>query len=63
MGLYNDAEKLWWRDKDFVPPYKEPNGGDCYWSRGNGVGSRRPGKNAGIASKDRPALFRIPTGL
>jgi unsaturated rhamnogalacturonyl hydrolase len=35
-GLYNQPEKLWWRDKDFVPPYKEPNGEDCYWSRGNG---------------------------
>jgi rhamnogalacturonyl hydrolase YesR len=35
-GLYNKAEGLWWRDKDFVPPYKEPNGEDCYWSRGNG---------------------------
>ncbi|OQP63605.1 glycosyl hydrolase family 88 [Niastella populi] len=35
-GLYNQAEKLWWRDKDFVPPYKEPNGANCYWSRGNG---------------------------
>ncbi|WP_295767585.1 glycoside hydrolase family 88 protein [uncultured Mucilaginibacter sp.] len=35
-GLYNSAEKLWWRDKDFVPPYKEPNGANCYWSRGNG---------------------------
>ena len=35
-GLYNAAEKLWWRDKDFVPPYKEPNGANCYWSRGNG---------------------------
>jgi rhamnogalacturonyl hydrolase YesR len=35
-GLYNTAEHLWWRDKDFVPPYKEPNGEDCYWSRGNG---------------------------
>ena len=35
-GLYNSAEKLWWRDKDFDPPYKEPNGDDCYWSRGNG---------------------------
>ncbi len=35
-GLYNTADKLWWRDKDFVPPYKEPNGDDCYWSRGNG---------------------------
>jgi len=35
-GLYNPADNLWWRDKDFVPPYKEPNGADCYWSRGNG---------------------------
>jgi unsaturated rhamnogalacturonyl hydrolase len=35
-GLYNVADKLWWRDKDFVAPYKEPNGEDCYWSRGNG---------------------------
>jgi unsaturated rhamnogalacturonyl hydrolase len=35
-GLFNPADKLWWRDKDFVPPYKEPNGEDCYWSRGNG---------------------------
>lgn len=35
-GLYNPQEHLWWRDKDFVPPYKEPNGANCYWSRGNG---------------------------
>ena len=35
-GLYNPADKLWWRDKDFDPPYTEPNGEDCYWSRGNG---------------------------
>jgi unsaturated rhamnogalacturonyl hydrolase len=35
-GLYNSNDKLWWRDKDFVPPYKEPNGDNCYWSRGNG---------------------------
>ena len=35
-GLYNSEDHLWWRDKDFVPPYKEPNGEDCYWSRGNG---------------------------
>ncbi|MBE8722238.1 glycoside hydrolase family 88/105 protein [Sphingobacterium pedocola] len=35
-GLYNKEDKLWWRDKDFVPPYREPNGEDCYWSRGNG---------------------------
>lgn len=35
-GLYNTTDHLWWRDKDFVPPYKEPNGQNCYWSRGNG---------------------------
>jgi unsaturated rhamnogalacturonyl hydrolase len=35
-GLYNPQDSLWWRDKDFVPPYQEPNGQDCYWSRGNG---------------------------
>ena len=35
-GLYNPEDQLWWRDKNFVPPYKEPNGEDCYWSRGNG---------------------------
>ena len=35
-GLYNPADHLWWRDKDFCPPYAEPNGEDCYWSRGNG---------------------------
>lgn len=35
-GLYNPEDHLWWRDRDFVPPYKEPNGEDCYWSRGNG---------------------------
>jgi len=35
-GLFNPTDNLWWRDKDFDPPYKEPNGKDCYWSRGNG---------------------------
>jgi unsaturated rhamnogalacturonyl hydrolase len=35
-GLYNPEDGLWWRDSDFDPPYKEPNGEDCYWSRGNG---------------------------
>lgn len=35
-GLLNRQDGLWWRDKDFVPPYREPNGEDCYWSRGNG---------------------------
>ncbi|MDP3643551.1 MAG: glycoside hydrolase family 88 protein, partial [Bacteroidota bacterium] len=34
QGLYNAKDKLWWRDKDFLPPYKEPNSQDCYWSRG-----------------------------
>lgn len=35
-GLYNPEDRLWWRDADFDPPYKEPNGEDCYWARGNG---------------------------
>ena len=35
-GLLDTSTGLWWRDKDFVPPYKEPNGENCYWSRGNG---------------------------
>ena len=35
-GLFNEREGLWWRDKDFVPPYKEPDGSNCYWSRGCG---------------------------
>ena len=35
-GLFNESEGLWWRDKDYVPPYKESDGKNCYWSRGNG---------------------------
>jgi rhamnogalacturonyl hydrolase YesR len=35
-GLWNPQEGLWWRDADFVPPYKENDGQNCYWSRGNG---------------------------
>ena len=35
-GLYNSTEGLWWRDKDFDPPYTTPSGKNCYWSRGNG---------------------------
>ena len=35
-GLHNPKDGLWWRDADYDPPYKEPNGEDCYWSRGNG---------------------------
>ena len=35
-GCFNTEEGLWWRDKDYVPPYKEKDGKNCYWSRGNG---------------------------
>jgi rhamnogalacturonyl hydrolase YesR len=35
-GLYSRTDHLWWRDQDFDPPYTEPNGKSCYWSRGNG---------------------------
>jgi rhamnogalacturonyl hydrolase YesR len=35
-GLYHPSDHLWWRDKDFTPPYQESNGQNCYWSRGNG---------------------------
>lgn len=35
-GLFCESDGLWWRDPDFNPPYKEPNGRCCYWSRGNG---------------------------
>ena len=35
-GLLNTKEGLWWRDADYVPPYKEKDGQNCYWSRGNG---------------------------
>jgi unsaturated rhamnogalacturonyl hydrolase len=35
-ALFNRRDGLWWRDRSFVPPYRDPNGADCYWSRGNG---------------------------
>lgn len=35
-GLFNAKEGLWWRDADYVPPYKEKDGQNCYWSRGSG---------------------------
>ena len=35
-GCFNVKEGLWWRDKDYVSPYKEKDGKNCYWSRGNG---------------------------
>lgn len=34
--LFNTEEGLWWRDANFVAPYKESDGQNCYWSRGNG---------------------------
>ena len=35
-GMFNESEGLWWRDRDFNAPYKEQDGNNCYWSRGNG---------------------------
>jgi len=35
-GFYSKVDHLWWRDANFDPPYTEPNGKNCYWSRGNG---------------------------
>ncbi len=35
-GLFDKEAGLWWRDKNFVAPYKESDGKNCYWSRGNG---------------------------
>ena len=35
-GFYSKTDHLWWRDANFDPPYTEPNGKSCYWSRGNG---------------------------
>lgn len=35
-GLYNKQEGLWWRDKDFNPPFVNTNQKQVYWSRGNG---------------------------
>ena len=35
-GLFNSKNGFWWRDANFVPPFTEEDGNDCYWSRGNG---------------------------
>ena len=35
-GLFNLENGFWWRDANFIPPFKEVDGNDCYWSRGNG---------------------------
>lgn len=36
-GLYNPEDHLWWADKDFIAPYMEPNGKNCYWAKDNGL--------------------------
>jgi rhamnogalacturonyl hydrolase YesR len=64
-GLFNTIEGLWWRDKDFVPPYKEPNGMNCYWSRGNGwvyAALVRAMDNAMIAKHSGPPSHMEPRG-
>lgn len=53
-GLYNSSEHLWWRDRDFVPPYKEPNGENCYWSRGNGWVIAALVRTLSLLPKDNP---------
>lgn len=53
-GLYNKKEGLWWRDADFDPPYKEPNGEDCYWSRGNGWVMMAMARVLDVLPKDEP---------
>lgn len=53
-GLYNPEDGLWWRDADFDPPYTEPNGEDCYWSRGNGWVIGALAKVLSIIPKDTP---------
>ncbi len=53
-GLFNPLDGLWWRDADFDPPYKEPNGEDCYWSRGNGWVIAALAKVLSIIPKDAP---------
>ncbi|MBN1760531.1 MAG: glycoside hydrolase family 88 protein [Chitinispirillaceae bacterium] len=35
LGLYNQADSLWWRDASFKSA-KSPAGKNIYWSRGNG---------------------------
>ena len=54
QGLYNEKDGLWWRDADFLPPYKEPNGEDCYWSRGNGWVVAALVRVMGILPEDDP---------
>lgn len=62
-GLFNPADGLWWRDADFDPPYKEPNGEDCYWSRGNGWIVMAMARMLDILPKDEPHRKEYETML
>ncbi len=53
-GLFNPGDNLWWRDEDFDPQYAEPNGEDCYWSRGNGWVLAALARVLEILPKDAP---------
>ena len=53
-GLYNQTDGLWWRDKDFDPPYLTSGGKSCYWSRGNGWVIAALVKILDILPKDAP---------
>lgn len=62
-GLFNPKDNLWWRDKDFDPPYKEPNGQDCYWSRGNGWVVAALVRVLSILPKDAPHRAQYESDL
>lgn len=62
-GLYNPEDRLWWRDKDFDPPYTEPNGEDCYWSRGNGWVVVAMARMLDILPRDEPHREEYETML
>jgi len=62
-GLYNPKDGLWWRDADFDPPYTEPNGEDCYWSRGNGWVIAALAKVLSIIPENAPHREQYSTDL
>lgn len=53
-GLYSEQELLWFSDKNFKPPYKTPNGQNCFWSRANGFLAAGLTKVLAILPKDAP---------
>jgi rhamnogalacturonyl hydrolase YesR len=62
-GLYNPKDRLWWRDRDFDPPCKEPNGKNCYWSRGNGWVAVAMARMLDLLPKDVPYRKEYETML